>query len=247
MKTVSLLMELLIVLFICTILPNYLYAEKSLDLNKKDHTYVIQEKLFHRYHDMGIYFSYIPDDTYYDSFGLGANYVFHFNDVFSWEIFRASWMNNQMKSIKEDIEKTSKITPKYYDEPKYLVHSQFWFRPFYGKSAVLNKKIIFHETGLFAGLGMIGFDRKKSFGSDANDTALSLSFGVGTTFFLNPYSGLSFQIRDMMHFKDNQTENRISLEIGYSFRFNLNPREKLQTNPNLENFNRYIKSNVSYE
>ena len=235
---------LVIMLIIFSITSSYLYASEHDGQKKKDSIYVIQEKIFHRYHDIGIYLSYIPDDTFYDSYGIGANYVFHFNDTFSWEVFRASWINNQLKSIKEDIESSSKLTPIHYDEPKYLFHSQFWFRPFYGKSAVLNKKIIFHETGLFAGLGMIGYDRKRSFGSDSNDTALSLSFGLGTTFFLNSFSGLSFQIRDMMHFKSNKTENRISLEIGYSYRFNLKPREKKESNQNIKTFNKYINSDL---
>jgi outer membrane beta-barrel protein len=214
------------------------------DPQQNDRIYVIQEKIFHRYHETGLLLSYIPDDDFYDSYGIGANYVFHFNDVFSWEVFRAEWMMNQEKSLKDDMEQSLEITPTYYDELSYMVHSQLWFRPFYGKSAVLNKKILFHETGLFAGMGMIGYDRKKSFGNDANDSALSFSFGVGTTFFLNSLTGISFQIQHMMHFKDNQTENRIGLIMGYSFRFNLSPRKKVQSNLSIDRFNRYINSDV---
>ncbi|MBF0451940.1 MAG: outer membrane beta-barrel domain-containing protein [Candidatus Magnetomorum sp.] len=237
--------NVIISLLLLSFAPWYVYADDSSDLTQKDHIYVIQEKIFHRYHETGLFMSYVPDDDFYDSFALGANYVFHITDVFSWEVFRAAWMTNQEKSLKDDIERSLDITPTHYDEPNYMVHSQFWFRPFYGKSAVLNKRIIFHETGLFAGIGMIGFDQKKSFGNNANDTALSVSCGLGTTFFLNSYSGVSFHIRNLMHFKKDQTENRISLEMGYSFRFNLNPRKKHLEPPTLDRFHRYISSDVS--
>ena len=227
-------------LLIYSAVPQLLFAG-DLDYNNGDRTYVVQEKIFHRYHEVGLFVPYIPDDDFFDSFGVGANYIYHFNDVLSWEVFRGAWMINQDKSIRDDIQKSLNIAPTFYDEPSYMVYSQLWFRPLYGKSAVCNKKIVFHETGFFVGAGLLGFDRIKRFSSDANDTALSLSFGLCKTFFLNSFSSISLQIRDLIHFKENQKENRISLEIGYSFRFNLSPRKKLENKQDLETFNRYIK------
>jgi outer membrane beta-barrel protein len=231
---------LTIVLLIYSAAPQVLFASER-DRNNEDRVYVVQEKIFHRYHEAGIFVSYIPDDDFFDSYGIGANYVYHFNDIFSWEVFRGAWIINKDKSIRNDIKKSLNIAPKFYDEPSYMVYSQLWFRPLYGKSAVCNKKIIFHETGFFAGTGLLGFDRIKSFASNANDTALTLSFGMCTTFFLNSISSFSLQIRDLMHFKENQTENRISLELGYSFRFNMSPRKRVKNKQDLDTFNRYIK------
>jgi len=231
---------LIIGLLIYSTIPQLLYAGIS-DYNNDDHVYVVQEKIFHRYHEAGVFMPYIPDDDFFDSFGIGANYIYHFNDNLSWEIFRGAWMINKDKPIREDIKKSLNIAPTFYDEPIYMVYSQLWFRPLYGKSAVCNKGIIFHETGLSAGVGLLGFDRIHSFAGDANDTALSLSFGICTTFFLNSYSSVSLQIRDLINFKDNQSENRISMEMGYSFRFNMSPRKKLENNPELDTFNRFFK------
>lgn len=231
---------LIIGLFVCGTVPQLLFAS-DFNYNNEDRVYVVQEKVFHRYHELGFFIPYIPDDDFFDSFGLGANYVYHFNDMFSWEVFRGAWMMNQDKPIRDDINKSLNISPTFYDEPTYMIYSQLGLRPFYGKSAICNKKIIFHETGLFVGVGILGFDRIKSFASDANDTALSISLGMCTTFFLNKYSSLSLHIRDLVHFKDNQTENRISLEMGYSFRFNMSPRVKLKNKKDLDAFNRYIK------
>jgi outer membrane beta-barrel protein len=231
---------LLIVLLIYSAVPQVLFADTP-DLNIEERVYVVQEKIFHRYHETGFFVSYIPDDDFFDSYGVGANYVYHFNDLFSWEVIRGTWMMNKEKSIRNDIKKSLNITLSFYDEPSYLMYSQLWLRPLYGKSAVCNRKIIFHESGVFAGIGLLGFDRIKSFASDANDTALTVSFGLCTTFFLNNISSFSLQIRDLMHFKDNQTENRISLEMGYSFRFNMSPRKRLENKHDLDTFNRYIK------
>jgi len=231
---------LIIWILIYSIVPQLLLAG-GLDHNKEDRTYVIQEKIFHRYHEAGMYIPYIPDDDFFDSYGVGLNYIYHINDTFSWEIFRGAWMINQDKSIRDDIQNALNISPTFYDEPQYMVYSQLWFRPLYGKSSVCNKGVVFHEIGGFVGAGLLGFDRINSFASDANDTSLSLSFGLGSTIFLNPITSISFQIRDLIHFKDNQTENRISLEIGYSFRFNLSPRKKIENKMDQDTFNRYIK------
>ena len=229
---------LLIVLIIHSLVPQLIFAS---GLDNEDRIYVVQEKVFHRYHEIGILIPYIPDDEFFDSFGVSANYLYHFNDVLSWEVFRGAWMINQDKSIRDDIQKSLNITPTYYDEPSYMVYSHLWFRPLYGKSAVCNKKIIFHETGFFVGAGLIGYDRIHSFSNDTNDSALSLSFGLCKTFFLNSFSSISIHIRDLIHFKEDQTENRISLEIGYSFRFNLTPRKKLRNKQDLNTFNHFIK------
>jgi len=230
----------IIALLIYVTIPQLIFAS-DFDNNTEDRVYVVQEKIFHRYHELGVFIPYIPDDDFFDSFGIGVNYIYHYSDIFSWEVFRGAWMINQDKPIRDDINRSLNISPEFYDEPAYMVYSHLWLRPLYGKSAINNKKIVFHETGIFAGAGLLGFDRIKSFASDANDTALSISFGLCTTVFLNNFSNLSLHIRDLIHLKDNQTENRISMEMGLSFRFNMSPREQLKNKKELDTFNRYIK------
>jgi len=232
---------LLALLLIYNASTHFLYAGDLVDLKKKERVYVVQEKVFHRYHEIGVFIPYIPDDDFFDSFGVGANYLYHFNDLLSWEIFRGAWMMNKDKSIRDDIQRSLNISPTFYDEPKYMIYSQLWFRPLYGKSAICNQSILFHETGVFAGVGLLGYDRIKNFANDANDTALSLAFGLGTTLFLNSISSITLQIRDLIHFKDNQKENRISLELGFSFRFNFSPRNKIENRANLDIFHQYVK------
>lgn len=137
-------------LLIYFVVPQLLLAS-GLESNRQDRIFVIQEKIFHRHHEAGIFIPYIPDDDFVDSYGVGANYTYHFNDAFSWEVFRASWLMNQDKSIRGDIQNSLNISPTFYDEPNYMLFSQLWFRPLYGKSTVRNKSIIFHETGIFLG------------------------------------------------------------------------------------------------
>ena len=190
-----------------------------------EHVKAIQERIFHRHHEIGLNVGYIPDDDFYYAFPVGLGYTYSFNDHFSWEVVRAQLALNTEKGLKDDLEENFGVTPQEFDEPKYFIHSHLVFKPSYGKDAVWNRSVVNHETYLFLGGGMVNYERDYSYGGSDSENAPSLSFGIGRKYFLNQNICLNLEVRDTVTFKDDETENNIWFGVSLGFRFNLSPRE----------------------
>jgi len=209
------------------------------DADKEERVYAIQNKVFHRYHEMGLNFGYIPDDDFFELFPIGINYIFHFNDHFSWEVARGYLVMKQEKDIKKDLENEFGVAPSEFSKPKYILHSHLIFKPLYGKDAIWNKGVINHESYFFLGGGMVSYERLTLPGVE---NALSISAGFGIKYFLNKYACLNFEIRDLTNFKEDDTENNLWFALCLGFRFNLRAR-KPQDNPTVKILNHYLREN----
>ena len=203
--------------------------------------YAIQKRLFDRYHEISLVAGLIPDEDFYNVFPVGLSYTFNFNENLAWEVVRAQWAFTAEKDLKRDLEKDFGATPSQFDEMKYLVHTNLVVKPSYGKDALWNRKVIHHETFLLAGLGVVGYERRYAYGDSTTENVLSLSFGLGRKYFLNPKFCLNFEFRDLVNFKDDGVENNVYLGVGLGYRFDLSPRRPPR-DPAVEELKGYLKS-----
>ncbi len=215
-------------------------------LEKEGKAFVIQDKIFHRYHELGFALGYIPDDDFYEAFPVGINYTFNFNDRLAWEVVRGQIVVNTDKDLKGDLEDDYGVTPQAFDEPKYLIHTHFVYKPSYGKDAVLNRSIINHESYLFLGCGMASYETHNNYGESETKDAFSLSFGIGKKYFLNKKFCLNFEIRDMINFKDDETVNNIWFGVSIGYRFNLGERKTVD-DTTIDTLKRYLEENDENE
>jgi len=204
----------------------------------EEKVFAVQNKIFHRYHEIGISAGYIADDDFYNVYPVSLNYTFNYNEHISWEIFNARWNITRDKDIRKDLEEQFGVTPTEFTEPRYYIHSNVILKPFYGKDAVFNRGIINRESYLLGGAGIVSYERKFSDGRADIENALSLSIGWGTKYFLNEKLCLNLEIRDFVNFKSDNSENVIYVGIGLGYRFNLSARktEKDKTVEKLENY-----------
>lgn len=210
------------------------------DSDREETVHAIQDRIYHKSHELGIAAGYIPDDDFYEAFPVGGYYMFTFNEHFAWEVARAQWIFTNEKDLKSDLENQFGVRPSEFAEPKYSIYSHAVFTPFYGKDAVLNRRIVNHETYFLLGGGMVHYDNKDSFEDSSPETAPSLSFGVGQKFFLGDSSALNLEIRNITNFREDDTEWRIYLGVSFGLRFNLSARKK-HTDPKIEKLNQYLK------
>lgn len=188
----------------------------------------IQDRIFQRDHEIGLKVSYLTNNDFYHVYPIGLSYTYHFNDYLAWEVVRGEIMVNQEKDLKKDLEKDFGVTPSTFSEPKYMLHSHLLIKPLYGKSSVWNRSVVNHDTYFFVGGGVVNYERQHSWGEAETETAPSFSFGFGTRYFLSENFNLNFEIRDLVNFKDEKTENYLTFTLGLSFQFNLAPRKTAQ-------------------
>jgi len=200
----------------------------------------IQNRIYQRSHEIGLTGGYIPDDTFFEAFPVGAYYMFTFNEHLAWEVARAQWVFTSEKDVKQDLEDQFGVQPSEFSEPKYLLHSNIVFTPFYGKDALFNRKIINHQIFFTLGGGVAHFDNETGFAQTSSETVPSLSLGAGIKFFLTENWAANLDLRNYTNFRKNNTENRMYFGIGFAYRFDLSPRKKVE-DPKIEKLNRYLK------
>ncbi len=220
MKTLKLTSILIIILLTCVRMA---WCETE---DNEEKVYAVQNRIFHRSHELTLYGGYISGDDFYKVFPFGVGYTYHHNELFSWEVLRVQYMFNVERDLKNDLETNFGVTPENFPEPTYMYHTHLVMKPLYGKSAVLNQNVVNHEIYLFAGPGMLHSERKYSTGETKTENDFSLSFGLGLRYFLSDAFSLNFEIRDLLNFKEDDTQNSLCFSFGLGYRFDMAPRKK---------------------
>jgi outer membrane beta-barrel protein len=203
--------------------------------------YAVQNRVFHRNHEIDLSLGYIADDDFFHVYPVGAGYTYHFNNHFSWEVGRAQYMFNVDKDLKETLRTEFDVQPERFAEQKYMYHTHLVFKPLYGKHAFLNRNVINNEIYLFGGPGIVHYEWDFSTGEVRKEDALSLSFGIGMKYFLSKKVCLNFEIRDLVNFREEDTENNIYFGVGIGYRFNLSPR-RTEEDPTVKKLNRILNA-----
>lgn len=216
------------------------------DSNDDEKVFAIQERVFHRYHEIGLNIGYIPDEDFYNAYPIGLGYTYHFNHYLAWEVARGQFMLTQEKDIKGTLEKDFGVTPEVFLEPKYMIHSNIIIKPLYGKEAFWNKGILNHESYLIIGGGIINYEKKYSNGETDAETDPSVCLGAGTRYFLGRNLCLNLEIRDLINMKKDNTENNVYFGLGFSFQFNLLPR-KSEQDETVDRLKGYLEEKENHE
>ncbi len=216
----------------------------SKDIEDEVDVFAIQNKIFHRHHELGVVLGYIPDDDFYEVYPGGLSYTFHLNDFWAFDI-RGQVISSDAKDLKSELESVG-ATPSIYRELKQLAHAHLIVKPFYGKDAIRNRGIINNETYIFLGGGSAAYENHQSYGESTSESAFSLSFGIGTKYFVNKKMCINFEIRDMMNYRDDKTVNNIWFGISFGYRFNFKAR-KIYGDTTLQTLHRYLGKDNSHE
>ena len=196
----------------------------------EEQVYAVQNRIFHKSHELDFYAGYISGDDFYKVYPIGLGYTYHFNELFSWEVARAQYMITSERDLKRNLEQDFGVTPENFPEPQFMVHSHFVVKPLYGKSAILNRDVVNHEVYLFGGPGMVHSEKKYSTGRTDGENDFSLSFGAGFRYFISKKYCLNFEIRDLVNFREDDTQSSLNFIIGFGYRFNMTPR-KVEEDP----------------
>jgi outer membrane beta-barrel protein len=109
-----------------------------------------------------------------------------------------------------------------------MLHSSLLIKPFYGKESVWNRSVINQESYFLLGGGFVSYEKKYSFGGSDEESSPSLLLGYGVKYFLSKSLAMNLELRDMVNFRKDKTQNDVNLGVSVSWRFNLSPRRSEQ-------------------
>ena len=203
------------------------------DDDREEKVYAVQNRIFQRDHEIDLSAGYIADDDFNHVYPIGVGYTYHFNEHFSWEVGRFSYLVNQEKKLRKTLEEDFDVQPERFPEQQYMFHSHLVFKPLYGKSALLNRKVVNHEVYVFAGAGVVHYEWEHSTGKKEGEDAYSISLGLGMKYFISQRYCLNFELRDLINMRKDATENNVYFAVGVGYRFNMAPR-KVEEDPTVK-------------
>lgn len=186
--------------------------------------YATQNRVFHKYHEIGFFTGYIADDDFYNVFPVGMSYTFNKDYHLAWEVVRGEYHITREKNLKTTLETEFDVTPSDFTKPKYAVYSNFIWKPFYGKEAFLNKRVLNHESYFILGGGIAVEERRRPYEESEDKNIKVVSIGFGTRYFLGKHLCANLEIRDLIKLKEDERLNTIYFGITLGYRFNLMPR-----------------------
>jgi outer membrane beta-barrel protein len=134
-------------------------------------TSAVQDRLYRMNHELSLGIGVLPADAYYKGYYAGVSYTYHFSDSFAWQVGRGAYSYNVETGLRRQLERDFGVAPTataFEDEVEWMVGSDLMFSPFYGKTAILNSKVIHFEAFLLGGATIFKLNREGGFRPGAN-------------------------------------------------------------------------------
>lgn len=166
-------------------------------------------------HEISATIGVLPLDAFGTGLTIAGSYTYHFNQLFGWEIIGGGYAIQLGTGLKTQLRDRFQVQPEgeTVSELQAMFHSNFVFKPLYGKLALLDKKLISGELFFVSGPALGYYvDGGIPFGFD---------FGFGMRFFLgSPYFSFRVDVRDYVFIPSlSQVDNHLYLSLGLSLTF----------------------------
>jgi outer membrane beta-barrel protein len=197
-------------LLLCLALPTAAFAQTD-ELENPGTVSAIQERAFRMNHELTLGVGSLPLDAFYKGFYAQVSYTFHFTDNFAWQVGRGGYSYNLKTGLREQLEKDFGVIPTVFEEVQYMVGSDLLWKPFYGKAAVLNSRVIYFETHLLAGATVFKF---------TNGFKPALNLGLGFRVFQNKVISYRLDVTDNIVFSLSQRPfNVMTIQLMLALNF----------------------------
>lgn len=134
-------------------------------------TSAVQDRLYRMNHELSLGVGVLPADAYYKGYYGQVSYTYHFSDNFAWQVGRGAYSYNVETGLRSQLERDFGVAPTataFEDEVEWMVGSDLMFSPFYGKTAILNSKVVHFEAFLLGGATVFKLNREGGFRPGAN-------------------------------------------------------------------------------
>ncbi|WP_224242083.1 outer membrane beta-barrel domain-containing protein [Hyalangium gracile] len=134
-------------------------------------TSAVQDRLYQLNHELMLGLGVLPADAFYKGYYAGLSYTYHFSDHFAWQVGRGGYSYNVKTSLRRQLERDFGVAPtdtSFEDEVQWFVGSDVMWSPFYGKTSILNQKVLHFEAFLLGGATVFKLNREGGFRPGAN-------------------------------------------------------------------------------
>jgi outer membrane beta-barrel protein len=197
-----------LVLFAALLASSAALAQTS-ELENSGTVSAIQERPYRMSSEFDLALGFLPLDAFTKQIYGQVSFVYHFGDIFAWQVGRGAYGYNWSTGLKGELERNYGVQPTTIDVVQFFVGSDLMFTPFFGKTAILNKAVIYAEAYIL--LGVTVFKYTNAFRPAAN-------VGGGVRVFQNKYVSYRLEVTDNVVLKEKPEQVlQINLMLALNF------------------------------
>ncbi len=195
--------------------------EKKTDIFDVPKVVAVQNRKYFLNKGLTFNLGYMPTDSFTKGLVLGGSYTHYFSDFTAWEVLSANYVVGMETDLKNQLQGFGVQPTMVPAFPKYYVTSSIVYTPFYNKSLLFNKTVVWGETSFLAGAGAAYYSRNT--GVDADDPGLTpiISGGLNLRYFLSESTSLKLDIREHIAFVGGADGVQAVLYIGLGYTLQL--------------------------
>jgi outer membrane beta-barrel protein len=179
--------------------------------------YSIEKRNLMGSHEIVASLGTLPMDAFGKGLTLHGSYTYHFSQLLAWEILGGMWSFNFGTGLREDLKNRFDVQPTEVGELKWVLNSNFIFKPMYGKFVLTNDRLFSGEIFFVLGYALGGFTAAIPSGVDV---------GVAVRMFLGRYFSVRLDIRDYLFLPDfKDVDNNLYISLGLSLTFGFDDQE----------------------
>lgn len=170
-------------------------------------TYAIQPRDYHLTHEFNFGIGVLPMNAFNAGITIGGGYTWHISPLWAWEIAQFQYVFNIDSGLKSSLLNNFQVQPTVVPSLDYFASSNLVFKPFYGKLAIVNRRVIHMEIFLAAGTGL---------GKYSNPSAALFSFdaGGGLRLFFDHHFSARLDVRDYSFVAGSSLRNELFVALA---------------------------------
>jgi len=175
-------------------------------------SYAIQNRQFRLKHEINIVAGVLPLNAFVKGITIGGGYTFHFTDAFAWEIAQFHYAFGVDSDLRRELLDNFQVQPTQIESINYYGSSNFVWKPFYGKFAVMNRAVLHAELFFMIGPAVARFLNPGAFrvGGDV---------GLGVRLHIVEHLSARFDVRYMIYARAPSVATELHLSLGIAITF----------------------------
>ncbi|HEX7599638.1 MAG TPA: outer membrane beta-barrel domain-containing protein [Polyangia bacterium] len=173
-------------------------------------TYAVQSRLFRLGGELAVDGGILPINAFSKGLTVGGAFTYHFSNSWAWEIINANYVYKQLDTgLKTELLENFNVQPTDISSIDLMLSSSLVLKPFYGKLALFNRRVIHMELSIPIGVVMGRYTNPQAY---LPGPTSGLLFHV----FLSPHTSVRVDVRENVLFNHWHMRHELHVSLGLS-------------------------------
>lgn len=174
-------------------------------------TYAVQSRLFRLGGELNVAAGLLPINAFNKGLTIGGSFTYHFSNTWAWEVINGAYVYKQLDTgLKTELLENFNVQPTDIAALDLLLSSSLVLKPFYGKLAEFNRRVIHAEVSIPFGVTLGRYTNPQSYLPGPN-------LGVIVRVFMSPHTSVRLDVRDNLLFNHWAHRNELLVSVGLAF------------------------------